>query len=285
MTRCRVFAHRGARRLAPENTLEALRRACAMNIDGVEFDVDLTADGVPVIVHQETLTLDQSQNRLSEADRADPKRAWLRRCSSQQASMIDAGSWFGAAWAGAKIPTLREALSEWPGDKKALVELKNPFFWDATAQAESRLFALEIVGAAIPILREYSAVSLEVISFDRSILAALRREWADLELGFLIWTDRSGEREQVIGEAAELGVQTIGLAEPLVHEDPRWVTRSHEAGLRVHVYEVSPPTGTKGWDAKSRVDSWRRLLVNGVDAITTDFPEELSELQAESSSG
>ncbi|MGC9358529.1 MAG: glycerophosphodiester phosphodiesterase, partial [Anaerolineae bacterium] len=46
-----IFGHRGASRSAPENTLAAFRRAAEMGADGVELDVHLTADGVPVVIH------------------------------------------------------------------------------------------------------------------------------------------------------------------------------------------------------------------------------------------
>jgi glycerophosphoryl diester phosphodiesterase len=50
-----IWAHRGARRQAPENTLPAFRRAVELGAEGVEFDVQLSADGVPVVIHDETL--------------------------------------------------------------------------------------------------------------------------------------------------------------------------------------------------------------------------------------
>ena len=50
-----VIAHRGNRVAAPENTLEALRQAVAMNVDAIEFDVRMTRDGVPVLMHDATV--------------------------------------------------------------------------------------------------------------------------------------------------------------------------------------------------------------------------------------
>ncbi|MGB4916244.1 MAG: glycerophosphodiester phosphodiesterase family protein, partial [Propionicimonas sp.] len=50
-----IWAHRGARRQAPENTLPAFRRAVELGAEGVEFDVQLSADGIPVVIHDETL--------------------------------------------------------------------------------------------------------------------------------------------------------------------------------------------------------------------------------------
>ena len=51
----RIIAHRGGGALAPENTLAAIRKAAEMGFGGVEFDVMLSADAVPVVIHDETL--------------------------------------------------------------------------------------------------------------------------------------------------------------------------------------------------------------------------------------
>jgi glycerophosphoryl diester phosphodiesterase len=50
-----IIAHRGASAAAPENTLAAFRRALALKVDGIELDVQLTRDGVPVVFHDATL--------------------------------------------------------------------------------------------------------------------------------------------------------------------------------------------------------------------------------------
>ncbi|MCL4722641.1 MAG: glycerophosphodiester phosphodiesterase, partial [Gammaproteobacteria bacterium] len=55
MRRTQIWAHRGARQQAPENTLPAFELALAQGADGIEFDVQLTADGVPVLIHDETV--------------------------------------------------------------------------------------------------------------------------------------------------------------------------------------------------------------------------------------
>lgn len=55
VTKMEIWAHRGASAYAPENTMEAFRLAIAMEADGIELDVQLSKDGVPVIIHDETL--------------------------------------------------------------------------------------------------------------------------------------------------------------------------------------------------------------------------------------
>jgi hypothetical protein len=94
----RVIGHRGAAALAPENTLEGLRVAARLGVRWVEVDAKLSADGVVVLFHDETLDRTTDGNGPVAATRF----AVLRR--------LDAGAWFGPAWRGPRVPTLEQAL-------------------------------------------------------------------------------------------------------------------------------------------------------------------------------
>lgn len=95
----RVIGHRGAARLAPENTLAGLRKAKAEGAAWVEFDVKLSADGVPYLLHDDTL--DRTTDGKGPA-------AGLTMAALQR---LDAGSWWGPAFAGERLPTLAEAVA------------------------------------------------------------------------------------------------------------------------------------------------------------------------------
>jgi len=95
----RVIGHRGALRLAPENTLAGFRRARADGALWVEFDVKLSADGVPYLLHDDTL--DRTTDGTGSP--AGLTMAALKR--------LDAGSWWGPAFAGERLPTLQEAVA------------------------------------------------------------------------------------------------------------------------------------------------------------------------------
>lgn len=94
-----VIGHRGAAGHAPENTLASFAAAANLGVRWVEFDVRLTGDGALVVFHDETLerTTD-GRGRLSETTLAA-----LRG--------LDAGSWFGPAFAGERVPTLEDAMT------------------------------------------------------------------------------------------------------------------------------------------------------------------------------
>ena len=94
----KVIGHRGAKGYAPENTLESIRTAADMGVEWVELDVKLTRDGVPVIFHDEDLArVTNGSGLMAETDYEDVKD-------------LDAGSWYGESFLGAKIPTLEEAV-------------------------------------------------------------------------------------------------------------------------------------------------------------------------------
>ncbi|MCC7305148.1 MAG: glycerophosphoryl diester phosphodiesterase [Alphaproteobacteria bacterium] len=95
----RIIGHRGAAAYAPENTLESIRTAADMGIEWVEFDVKLTKDGVPILMHDETLerTTNGGQRLVAETTYEEIKE-------------LEAGSWFADSFAGVKIPTLEEAV-------------------------------------------------------------------------------------------------------------------------------------------------------------------------------
>ena len=95
----RLVGHRGARGSAPENTLVSIRRAAELGAPWVEFDVKLTADGHPILMHDETL------DRTTDGVGPVAAATWdaIRR--------LDAGTWFGPAFAGERVPDLAETLA------------------------------------------------------------------------------------------------------------------------------------------------------------------------------
>lgn len=94
----RVIGHRGAAASAPENTLAGLRVARALGCHWVEFDVRLTADGEPVLLHDDQL------------ERTTDGRGKLSALSLAAVRTHDAGVWFDISFTGQQVPTLEEAL-------------------------------------------------------------------------------------------------------------------------------------------------------------------------------
>lgn len=95
-----VIAHRGASRIAPENTIASMEQAKKYGAQWIEFDVRLTSDNVPVIFHDATLRRTTNYTGIR----------CLSRTKYTAIQTLDAGSWFNAAFSNEKIPTLESYL-------------------------------------------------------------------------------------------------------------------------------------------------------------------------------
>ncbi len=99
-----ILAHRGASARAPENTLAAFRLARELGADGIELDVQLTRDKVPVVIHDDTI------------DRTTDGHGTVTAMTIGEITRLDAGSWKGQEFRGEPIPTLAqvfEGLMDW----------------------------------------------------------------------------------------------------------------------------------------------------------------------------
>lgn len=94
----KLFAHRGGGRLAPENTLAGMRQAQALGFGAVEFDAKLSADGVPMLMHDDNL------ERTTNGSGAFGDK------SAEELARLDAGAWKNAAFAGEPIPRFDEVM-------------------------------------------------------------------------------------------------------------------------------------------------------------------------------
>lgn len=113
MSRPQIFAHRGAKAVAPENTLPAFERALAMGVDGIELDVHCSKDGQLVVIHDESL------------ERTTSGTGKVGDYSAAQLAKIDAGSYFNAAFTGVGVPTLDEVFDLVGNRCRVNVELKS----------------------------------------------------------------------------------------------------------------------------------------------------------------
>ena len=107
-----VLGHRGASHAAPQNTLAAFRKAADVGADGIELDVHLSRDGVPVVIHNDSV------------DATTDGHGLVREMTLAQLKALDAGTHFDAAFAGERIPTLEEVLVEVGNRLLTNIELK-----------------------------------------------------------------------------------------------------------------------------------------------------------------
>src|SRR5262245_51347936 len=143
-----IVGHRGAMGYAPENTFASYERAVALGVDAVECDVHLSADGVPVVIHDHTL------------DRTTDGAGPVQALTLAELKRLDAGAWRGAEFAGQRLPTLDELLAWCAGRTALSIELKNgPTFYEGLAERIVELVrAHGMVGQANVISFDHLAV-------------------------------------------------------------------------------------------------------------------------------
>ena len=108
-----VFGHRGAKALAPMNTIAAFELAAEQGADGIELDVHLSRDGQLVVIHDETVdSTTDGQGRVADLTVAELKR-------------LDAGAWYAEGFAGQRIPTLDEVFDAFGHSLLINVEIKS----------------------------------------------------------------------------------------------------------------------------------------------------------------
>jgi len=233
------IAHRGASGTAPEHTRAAFNLALDAGVDMIELDVQLSRDGELVVVHDFDL------------ERTTNGRGSVRTHDWSALQALDAGSWFGAEFAGQRILTLSEVL-QIVGDKARLnVEVK-PTAGDESALAEKLIALLERCG---------KTRSTVVSCFDFDVLREIRARDRDVNLGLLT---HDPDFSRVWSVARELKALSVHPYWALV--TPEIVQSARKERLDVIVWTVND------------VDVMATLVAQGVDGIISDHPERFKDV-------
>jgi glycerophosphoryl diester phosphodiesterase len=229
----RWIAHRGAGKLAPENTLAAFRLGARHGYRMFECDAKLSADGVVFLLHD--ATLDRTTNGHGVAG----ERPW------SELSQLDAGGWHSRAYAGEPLPTLEQLARFCLANGLLLnIEIK------PTPGTERRTG--EVVAALAQRLWQGALVQPLLTSFQPEALAGARHAAPRLPRGLLLDQLRAGWLETALQHDCVAAVLNHALW------DRSTVTQAQGAGLRCLSYTVN--------------DEWaaQRLIELGTDGIITD---------------
>lgn len=234
----RVMGHRGAAGHAPENTLGGIRKAAALGARWVEFDVKLTRDGVPVLLH------DAKVNRTTDA------RGVLSRLDLAQTRSFDAGRWFAPEFAGERIPTLEEAIAVARSlGLGANIEIK-------ATRGRHR----ETAARSMPIIAEGWSDNPDqvlVSSFNADSLTVAKDLAPHIRRGLLMRRRMPGWRDR----AERLACFSVHCREAML-------TRRVTADMRRYPYHLYSFTVNDPARA-------RELYNWGVECIITDFPDRI----------
>jgi glycerophosphoryl diester phosphodiesterase len=237
-----LIAHRGASTVAPENTLLAFERALDAGAEVLECDVQMSRDGVAVVLH------DPKVDRTTDGSGLARELAW------EQIRRLDAGypARFGDAFAGQRVPRLEELFELARGRASVFVEIKPEALADADGSIEAGV--VEAAG------RTGMMDAVGVLSFAPRALQRVRRLAPGFPLGLVFrwWRRRRLVEETLAAEADYLVAYT-----PRLLGAPEIVAQAHDAGLRVGAYVVDSPDLAQG------------LLQHGVDGIATNCVGDL----------
>jgi glycerophosphoryl diester phosphodiesterase len=241
-----VVGHRGAMGYAPENTMTSFEQAISLGADMLEFDVRLTKDGIPVIVHDSNL--DRTSNRSLD----------VKDLTAEDMADLDAGSWFDLRFAGERIPRL-STLLKWSEKKKSKEGNPLSYFVELKVDGdESR--REQLVKVVLEELKSFKVLDRSVlISFDEPSLMLCRKFNPTIATGFLY----SDFLYDALDRAKALKTNHILPRKDRVTGD--LVVEAHAAGLAV-----------VAWTA-DRLDEFRKLVVWQVDAVMTNYPDRLIE--------
>jgi glycerophosphoryl diester phosphodiesterase len=240
-----IFAHRGGAKLAPENTLAAFDRGLEAGADGLELDVRLSRDGLPVVSHDATL------------DRTTDASGPVSGMTARQLAAVDAGYRFSRdgsfPWRGRGlgVPSLSEALARYPAIP-LIVEMKV----DSEEMARATIDAVRSAGAVDRVcLGSFGRRALEAA---RSYEPRLATGAAGTETRLALYRSRIGWTVRGVPYQAYQVPERRGLTSIVSR---RFIRAAHRAGVLVQVWIVDRP------------EDIRRLLDWGVDGIITDRPD------------
>lgn len=228
-----VTSHAACKGHAPENTLAGIERAIALGADAIEIDVHCTSDGVPVLIHDETV------------DRTTDGTGNVHEMTFDAVRKLDAGArQFVPQFTGARIPTLAEVLALTKGKVLLQIEIKQTGIEEQVAQAVRDAGAL---------------ASCESHSFYPQVVRAMRSTEPRVAAALLTDGRRIVDWDDFFGFALSLGAQGVSV----YHS---WATaeRVRQGQLRSLTFMV--------WTVDDEADI-EKMIAAGVDSICSNFPD------------
>ena len=248
-----IIGHRGASALAPENTLASFSRALADGADGFEFDVRLSRDHIPVVIHD------------ADLKRTAHKNSRVAALSAQELSQIDVGTWFNGKlpdlargeFEAERIPTLQRILERFSATKTTLyLELK----CDSTSPKTIVSPVLEMLSDSP--LRERTIIEC----FDLQVLAEVKRIDPTTRTAALFEPSLKQALSTIriatmLGRARDIGADEVALHHRLVSE--KTIMTARQMNLPCVVWTVDDPR----WLERSRTLNLKALITNNPRAM------------------
>jgi len=230
-----IIAHRGASKYAPENTMPAFELAVQMKAEGIETDVQLTKDNIPVLIHDE------------HVKRTTNSYGYIKDYLFDELKQLDAGAWFSKEFAGTSIVSLQEFL-EWAQDLDfhIHIELKN-----------NKIDYKDLEYIIYEMLKYYNVLDRTTLStFNTKSISRLK--FANSKIGVALLTSR--KHHDLVGYASNLGANAIHIKYRLLTKT--LVQRCIQNNMALRVYTVN------------QLMPMMRCYHYGIDGMFTDVPNK-----------
>jgi glycerophosphoryl diester phosphodiesterase len=201
-----VIGHRGAAALAPENTWESFDQAIAVGVDAIETDVQATAEGELILMHDYQL------------DRTTNGHGWVKETPWAVIQTLDAGSWFDPAYKNAKIPRLDKTLKRYREQTHLVLEIKQS---GIEAQVLQTVQAFDLIDRVTFTAFEFAAVQ------------SIKAQAPGAHVGWLTSRVEATKISQIIAA----GINQICLPAPSL--TPEKVAELKDQGLEVRAWKVT----------------------------------------------
>lgn len=243
-----LVAHRGAAGVAPENTIAAFKAGRASGVDMFEIDVQLSADGVPFLFHDDTPA------RTTNVEEVFPERANDPVTSFTWAELqqLDAGSYFGPKYAGERIPHLDDAARIGTSATGVFIEIKSPKNSPGVEQVVADALATNPDWQKL-----VTADKVKVLGFDEAsnrIFSAIAPQIPLQQLSSTVPDLATLESWDEFADSVGTNYRNLTAEQ---------AANVKAAGMLIGVYTVNSP------------EAVQHSIDLGVDVVTTDFPEQV----------
>ena len=241
-----ITAHRGASGYAPENTLSAVKKALEIGVDRIEIDVQQTADGVVVLLHDKTL------NRTTSG------KGKVGKLTYKDLKDVKAYGAFEADFPDEPIPTLNQVFELLDGTTEFVIEIK----------AGNKTYP-GIEDNVANIIKKHKAEKWALVhSFNDQVLNHLHQNHPEIRLQKLFVSYSGGLMLDFKLHAVKLAeyqfVEAFGIS--LSAAKKKLIDRIHALDKKVHVWTVN------------KEDDMKKLIDLGVDGIITNYPDKANQL-------
>lgn len=238
-----IIAHRGFSGVAPENTLISFKKAIEIGADMIEFDVSLSKDGIPVVIHDKTV------NRTTNS------KGKVENFTLEELKSFDAGSWYKTEFKDEKIPTLEEVIKISKGKIILNIEIKK-----YSVKRKIKVDGLE--HKIVQLLEKYEMTNDVLISsFSKMAIQRIKEFNSDIPVAYLY---RFGLNPRVIKAFDKFGIYSFNISKRSFSK--KSLNNLHDKGIKLNLYTINQKR------------EMRKFIKHGVDGIITNYPNKLIEV-------